>query len=80
MVFFIVGLFIVLIMFIVIIDIVEIFGGLIVFFLVIRIVVGMGYVNYFFNIFIYVGCSGEYKWVFVKILLKFKSYFINNLC
>lgn len=74
----IVGLFIVLIMPIVIIDIVEILGGPTVSLLVIRIAVGMGYANHFLNIFIYAGCSGEYKRAFAKILSKFKSYFTNN--
>lgn len=73
-----VGLFIILIMPIVVIDIVEILGGPKVSLLVIRIAVGMAYANHFLNIFIYAGCSGEYKRAFAKILSRLRSYFTNN--
>lgn len=73
-----VGLFIILIMPIVVIDIVEILGGPKVSFLVIRIAVGMAYANHFLNIFIYAGCSGEYKQAFAKILSRLRSYFTKN--
>ena len=73
-----VGLFIVLIMPMVIIDIVEILGGPTVSLLVIRIAVGMAYANHFLNIFIYAGCSGEYKRAFAKMLSRFRSYFTKK--
>lgn len=73
-----VGLFIVLIMPIVIIDIVEILGGPTVSPLVIRIAVGMAYANHFLNIFVYAGCSSEYKRAFAKILSRFRSYFTKR--
>lgn len=73
-----VGLFIILIMPIVVIDIVEILGGPKVSLLVIRIAVGMAYANHFLNIFIYAGCSGEYKRAFAKILSRLRSYFTKN--
>lgn len=73
-----VGLFILLIMPIVVIDIVEILGGPKVSLLVIRIAVGMAYANHFLNIFIYAGCSGEYKRAFAKILSRLRSYFTKN--
>lgn len=73
-----VGLFFILIMPIVVIDIVEILGGPKVSLLVIRIAVGMAYANHFLNIFIYAGCSGEYKRAFAKILSRLRSYFTKN--
>jgi len=73
-----VGLFIVLIMPIVIIDIVEILGGPTVSVVIIRTAVGMAYANHFLNIFIYAGCSGEYKRAFAKILSRLRNYFTNN--
>lgn len=74
-----VGLFIVLIMPIIVIDIVEMLGGPTVPFLVIRITVGMAYANHFVNVFIYAGCSGDYKKAFTKILSRLRNCFTNKL-
>lgn len=73
-----VGLFIVLIMPVVVIDIVEMLGGPTVSLLVIRIATGMTSANHFVNVFIYAGCSGDYKRAFAKILSRFRSYFTRK--
>lgn len=74
-----VGLFIVLIMPMVVIDIMEMLGGPKVSLLVIRIAAGMAYANHFVNVFIYAGCNGDYKKAFAKIFSRFKSYFTKKL-
>ncbi|RMX53815.1 hypothetical protein pdam_00000438 [Pocillopora damicornis] len=71
----IVGLFIVLIMPIVILDIVDMCGGLKVSPLVVRITVGMAYANHCVNVFVYAGCNGDYKRAFAKILSRIKAKF-----
>lgn len=73
----IVGLFIVLIMPVVILDIVDMCGGLKVSPLVVRITVGMAYANHCVNVFVYAGCNGDYKRAFAKILSRIKAKFIG---
>ena len=66
----IVGMFILLIMPIVVIDIMEMAGGPTVPTLAIKIAVGMAYANHCVNVFIYAGCNGDYKKTFTKIFRK----------
>ena len=73
-----VGLFILLIMPIVIIDIVEMVEGPTVPPLVIKIAVGMAYANHCVNVFVYAGCNGDYKREFAKFLSRVKSFFISK--
>lgn len=73
-----VGLFIALIMPIVVIDIVEMFGGPTVPPPVIKLAVGMVYANHCVNVFVYAGCNGDYKRTFAKILSRFKRFFTRK--
>lgn len=65
-----VGFFILFVVFINIIDFVEMFIGVVVLVLVVKIVVLMIYFNYCVNVFVYVGFNSEYKKMFKKIVLK----------
>lgn len=73
-----VGLFILLIMPIVVVDIVDMSGGPRVPPFAIRITVMMAYANHCVNVFVYAGCSGDYKRAFTKILSRFKSNFTKG--
>lgn len=73
-----VGLFILLIMPIVVIDIVDMIGGPTIPTLFIKMAMGMAYANHCVNVFVYAGCNGDYKRTFTKILSKFKRFFTRK--
>lgn len=74
----IVGLFILLVMPIVVIDVAEMVGGPVFPPLFIKIAVGMTYANHCVNVFVYAGCSGDYKKTFAKIFSRVKLFFTRT--
>ena len=74
----IVGLFILLMLPIVVIDVVEMVGGPVIPPLFIKIAVGMTYANHCVNVFVYAGCSGDYKKTFAKIFSRVKRFFTRT--
>lgn len=72
---FVVGFFIILVVPIIVIDVVEMFGGPTAPAVVVKIAVCMIYTNHCVNVFVYAGCNRDYRRAFAKIFRKIREFF-----
>ncbi|XP_031555515.1 probable G-protein coupled receptor No9 [Actinia tenebrosa] len=72
---FVVGFFIVLVVPIIVIDVVEMFGGPKAPSVLVKIAVCMIYTNHCVNVFVYAGCNRDYRRAFGKIFRKIREFF-----